>query len=71
MHTITFSSNPSNRQLPDSKTPLRLRAFRFVSERYAQRERPSVAAEFILFAAIVLTAAWPLVTLAQTMARIR
>jgi hypothetical protein len=71
MQTITLSSHPTNGQLLDSKTSLRLRAFRFVSERYAQRERPSVAAEFILFAVIVLTAAWPLVTLAHTMARIR
>jgi hypothetical protein len=68
MQTIALSSNPSNGRLLDSKTSLRLRAFRFLSERYTQRERPSVAAEFILFAVIVLTAAWPLVTLAQTLA---
>jgi len=71
MQTIALSSNPSNGRLLDSKTSMRLRAFRFLNERYAQRERPSVAAEFILFAVIVLTAAWPLVTLAHTMARIR
>lgn len=44
---------------------MRLRAFRFMSERYTQRERPSAAAEFILFAVIVLTATWPLLSLAH------
>ena len=68
MQTLTLSSNGKNGRLLDSKTSLRLRAFRLLSERYAQRERPSVAAEFILFAVIVLTAAWPLVTLAHTLA---
>ena len=45
----------------------RLRAFRFLSERYAQRERPGVVAEFILFALIVLTATWPMFSLAHAM----
>ena len=67
MHTITFSSNPTKNRLLDSKTSLRLRAFRFLSERYAQRERPSVAAEFILFAVIVLVSTWPMLTLAQVL----
>ena len=67
MQTIALSSRTSNGQLLDSKTSLRLRAFRFLSERYAQRERPSVAAEFILFAAIVLIATWSLFTLAHAM----
>ena len=46
---------------------MRLRAFRFLSERYAQHERPSVAAEFFLFALIVLTASWPMFTLAHAL----
>jgi hypothetical protein len=50
---------------------MRLRAFRFLSERYAQSERPSVAAEFILFAVIVLTATWPMFTLAHALGLIR
>lgn len=57
-----------NDRLLDSKTSLRLRAFRFIGERYARRERPSVAAEFLLFAVIVLTAAWPMITLAHALA---
>ena len=57
-----------NGRMLDSKTSLRLRAFRFLSERYVQRERPSVAAEFLLFAVIVLTATWPMFTLVHTLA---
>ena len=67
MQTLTLSSNARNGRLLDSNNPLRLRAFRFLSERYAQRERPSVAAELILFAVIVLTATWPMFTLAHTL----
>lgn len=71
MQTLTFSSNPSNGRLLHSDHSLRLRAFRFLSDRFAQRERPSVVAEFTLFAVIVLTATWPMVTLAHVMALTR
>jgi hypothetical protein len=67
MQTLTLSSNGKNGRLLDSKTSLRLRAFRLLSERYAQRERPSVAAEFILFAVIVLISTWPMLTLIHVM----
>lgn len=67
MQTLTLSSNGRHGQLLDTKTSMRLRAFRFLSERYTQRERPSVAAEFILFALIVLTATWPMFTLAHAL----
>ena len=67
MQTLTLSSNGRDGQLPDSKTSMRLRAFRFLSERYAQRERPSVAAEYILFAVIVITSTWPMFTLAHAL----
>ncbi len=65
MQTLTLSSNGTNGQLLDSKTSMRLRAFRFVSERYLRRERSGVAAEFVLFALIVLTSTWPLLSLAE------
>jgi hypothetical protein len=66
MQTLSFGSTGKNGQLLlDSKTSMRLRAFRFLSDRFAQRERPSVVAEFILFAAIVVTATWPMITLAH------
>ena len=67
MQTLPFSSTGKNGRLLDSKTSRRLRAFRFLSERFAQRERPSVAAEFILFAVIVLTSTWSILSLAQAM----
>jgi hypothetical protein len=67
MQTLTLGSNGSNGQLCDSKTSMRLRVSRFLSERYAQRERPGVAAEFLLFALIVLTAIWPMFTLAHAL----
>jgi hypothetical protein len=46
---------------------MRLRLSRFLSERYAQREQPGVATEFLLFALIVLTAIWPMFTLARAL----
>ena len=67
MQTLLTSSNGRDGQLPYSKTSLRLRAFRFLSERFAQRERPSVAAEFVLFAVIVLTSTWSILVLAHAM----
>jgi hypothetical protein len=67
MQTLTLSSNGRDGQLLDTKTSMRLRAFRFLSERYVQREWPSVAAEFILFALIVLTATRPMFTLAHAL----
>ncbi|PYI87793.1 MAG: hypothetical protein DMF03_12625 [Verrucomicrobia bacterium] len=67
MQTLTLSSNGRDGQLLDREISKRLRAFRFLSERFAQRERPSYAAEFILFILIVLTATWPLLSLAQAM----
>jgi hypothetical protein len=65
MQTLTLSSNGGHGQLLDSKTSKRLRAFRFLSDRFVQRERPSVVAEFTLFALIVATAIWPMFTLVR------
>jgi hypothetical protein len=67
MQTLTLSSNGKNGQLLDSKTSKRLRAFRFLSERFAQRERPNVAAEYFLFALIVITSAWSFLSLAHAL----
>ena len=67
MQTLQTSSKGLNGQLPYSKTSMRLRAFRFVSERFAQRDRTNVAAEFVLFAVIVLTSTWSIVAMAEAM----
>jgi hypothetical protein len=53
----------------NTTTSIRLRASRFLSERYRQRERPSYFAELFLFAVIVITATWPIFSLANAMAR--
>ena len=71
MQTLTLTGSNRNDQLLDKKNSLRLRAFRFLSERYTQRERPSVVAEFILFAVIALTSSWPMFTLAHALRLIR
>ena len=67
MQTLTLGSNGKNGRLLDMQTSLRLRAFRFVSKRYEQRERPGFAAELILFALIVMTSTWPMFSLASAL----
>lgn len=71
MQTLTISSNPAKGRLLGSSHSLRLRAFRSLSDRYAQHERPSVAAEFSLFAAIVGIATWAVVAMGHAMAFIK
>jgi hypothetical protein len=70
MQTITLSSNGRNGRLLDSKMSARLRAFRFLSERFAQRDRSSYAAEFFLFVLIVLTAVSSMFSLAHAMSHL-
>ena len=65
MQISSLSSNYGNGRLLDTTTSRRLRAFRFLSERHMQRERPSFAAELILFGLIVITATWPMFSLAH------
>ena len=67
MQTLLTSSKSPDGQLPYSKTSLRLRAFRFMGERFAQRERPNYAAELVLFAVIILTSTWSIISLAHAM----
>jgi hypothetical protein len=67
MQTSTLNSSHGKDQLLHSKISVRLRAFRFLSKRYAQRERPSVIAEFALFAVIVLTATWPMFSMVHAL----
>jgi len=46
---------------------IHLRAFRFFSERYLQRERPSYFADLFLWGLIMITSAWPMFSLVQAM----
>lgn len=66
MQNLTLS-NRSMSDLPRDNRSLAQRAIRFVQDRYAQRERPGVAAEFIVLAIIVAVSTWPLLTLAHVM----
>jgi hypothetical protein len=67
MQTLTLNTTGKADQLPASQNSTR-RALRFLSERYAQRERPSVAAELGVLALIILTSAWSFLNLAQALA---
>ncbi len=69
MPILTFSSHVRHipGQLPNSGTPIRLRAFRFVSARFAQRDRTGVFAEFFLFGLIAVTATWAMIPLVQAL----
>jgi hypothetical protein len=53
----------------NTTTSMRLRALRFLSERYMQRECPSYFAEFFLFALVFITMTWPIFSLAHAMAQ--
>lgn len=50
-----------------TKTPLRLRISRFLSDRYAQRERPDHFPDLAVFAIVVMAAAWPVLSLVYAM----
>jgi hypothetical protein len=50
---------------------MRLRASRFLSERYHQRERPCCFAEVFLWAVIVIIAVWPMFGLVHAMELLR
>jgi hypothetical protein len=52
-------------------TSSRIRASRFLSDRYAYRERPTYLAELVVFGIIVVTATWPIFLLANAMATLR
>jgi len=49
-------------------TPVRIRASRFVTDRYAYRERPDYLIELVAFGIIVITA---ILSLADAMATLR
>jgi hypothetical protein len=49
-------------------TSTRIRARRFLTDRYAYRAQPNYLSELIAFGIIVLTAMWPMFLLANAMA---
>ena len=55
----------------NNTTSMRLRASRFLSERYMQRERPGYFADLFLWAVIVITVTWPMFALVHAMEMLR
>jgi hypothetical protein len=51
-----------------STTSIRIRVLRFLSERHYRQERPSYFAELFLFVLIIITATWPIISLANALA---
>ncbi len=51
-----------------SSKSMRVRASRFLSDRYAYRAQPSYVSELVAFAVIVVIAIWPVYLLANAMA---
>jgi len=47
---------------------IRVRASRFLSDRYAYRAQPNYVSELVAFAIIVIAAIWPVFLLAAAMA---
>jgi hypothetical protein len=66
---INLESRPEERM--ESTRPLRARIARFLSDRYAQRERPDYLPELLVLGIIVLAATWPIFALAAAMAIVR
>ena len=54
-----------------TRTSIRIRVSRFLSERYVQRERPNYFPELGLFGIIVIAAIWPILPLANALAALR
>jgi hypothetical protein len=52
-------------------TSMRIRASRFITDRYAYRERPNYFAELAAFGIIVIIASWPILSLANAIATMR
>ncbi len=51
-----------------TKKSMRVRVSRFLSDRYAYRAQPNHVSELAIFAIIVVTAIWPVFSLANAMA---
>jgi hypothetical protein len=50
---------------------MRLRASRFLSERYQQRERPCYFTDLFLWTLIVIVATWPMSALGHAMGMLK
>jgi hypothetical protein len=64
-HAFKWLSMLANMKTTNS---IRVRASRFVSNRYAYRTQPGYSWELVVFGIIVFTAIWPILLLANAMA---
>lgn len=65
---INLESKPQEKQdFMKSYVPLRARIARFLSDRYAQRERPNYIPELLVFGTIVVASIWPILSLLAAM----
>ena len=54
-----------------TRIPMRVRASRFLYERFRNRERPAYVAELLLWGLIVILATWPMLSLAAAIETLR
>jgi len=52
----------------ETTNSLRVRAYRFVSDRYAYRVQPNYLSELVAFGIIVFIAIWPIILVANALA---
>lgn len=52
----------------ETTNSLRVRAFRFFTDRYAYRTQPNYSSELVAFAMLIVIALWPIILLADAMA---
>ena len=52
-------------------TPMRIRVNRFLTDRYAYRDRANYLPELVIFGLVVIVAIWPILSLATILARVR
>jgi hypothetical protein len=52
----------------ETKNTVRIRASRFLTDRYAYRAQPNYLSELVAFGVIVVTSVWPIVLLANALA---
>lgn len=52
-------------------TPLRIRVNRFLTDRYAYRDRANHLPELLVFGLVVIVALWPILSLAGILATVR
>jgi hypothetical protein len=71
MQTNLESKPQEKRDAMKSHIPMRARMARFLSDRYAQRERPNYIPELLILGTIVVASIWPILSLVAAMELVR